>query len=249
MPTKPNRAGEQQNYVPAGNGDASGEYGDNATGSNVNYSTKNQNKLDVKQLRKKALDMGLSLKYIGRKDILGGGQQEVTRFKQDNELKVLKDKGFSKEEIELLQKDAMEKQEEKTNSFKNFLKDKKDNYLKKSFGEDMQMSSNGKDFTFKHYINDDNINIVTKNVDYFKNKDTYVMWVGNNKVVYLKSWNVTPIKNSKYGNAYSVKLDRKYFKPYNSYQNDNLYFEKEDTFDDLVNIAKEQDKENMEWRI
>lgn len=37
MPTKPNKAGNQQNYVPAGNGDASGEYGDNATGSNVNW--------------------------------------------------------------------------------------------------------------------------------------------------------------------------------------------------------------------
>ena len=37
MPTKPNRAGQQQNYVPAGNGDASGEYGDNATGSNIHF--------------------------------------------------------------------------------------------------------------------------------------------------------------------------------------------------------------------
>ena len=34
MPTKRNHAGNQQNYVPAGHGDASGEYGDNATGSN-----------------------------------------------------------------------------------------------------------------------------------------------------------------------------------------------------------------------
>jgi len=37
MPTKLNRAGNQQNYVPAGNGDASGEYGDNATGSNKHF--------------------------------------------------------------------------------------------------------------------------------------------------------------------------------------------------------------------
>lgn len=37
MPTKPNRAGEQQNYVPKGNGDASGEYGDNESGSNVHF--------------------------------------------------------------------------------------------------------------------------------------------------------------------------------------------------------------------
>ena len=46
MPTKPNKAGEQQNYVPSGNGDASGEYGDNATGSNKHFI--NFSKKDVK---------------------------------------------------------------------------------------------------------------------------------------------------------------------------------------------------------
>ena len=37
MPQKPNRSGQLQNYVPAGNGDASGEYGDNESGSNVHF--------------------------------------------------------------------------------------------------------------------------------------------------------------------------------------------------------------------
>lgn len=37
MPTKRNRAGNQQNYIEAGHGDASGEYGDNATGSNKHF--------------------------------------------------------------------------------------------------------------------------------------------------------------------------------------------------------------------
>lgn len=37
MPTKPNRAGQQQNYVPQGNGDASGEYADHASGSNIHF--------------------------------------------------------------------------------------------------------------------------------------------------------------------------------------------------------------------
>lgn len=53
MPTKPNRSGEQQNYVPPGNGDASGEYGDNATGSNIHYQSKGEEtkpiKVDIKQ--------------------------------------------------------------------------------------------------------------------------------------------------------------------------------------------------------
>lgn len=37
MATKLNKAGQQQPYVPAGNGDASGEYGDNKTGSNKHW--------------------------------------------------------------------------------------------------------------------------------------------------------------------------------------------------------------------
>ena len=37
MPTKLNRAGQQQNYVPQGNGDASGEYADHASGSNKHF--------------------------------------------------------------------------------------------------------------------------------------------------------------------------------------------------------------------
>lgn len=39
MPTKRNHGGNQQEYVPAGNGDASGEYADNASGSNIHFKT------------------------------------------------------------------------------------------------------------------------------------------------------------------------------------------------------------------
>ena len=39
MPTKRNKAGNQQPYVPAGHGDASGEYGEHATGSNRHYTS------------------------------------------------------------------------------------------------------------------------------------------------------------------------------------------------------------------
>ena len=39
MPTKPNKAGKQQPYVPAGHGDPSGEYAENNTGSNKNYAS------------------------------------------------------------------------------------------------------------------------------------------------------------------------------------------------------------------
>ena len=44
MPTKPNKAGQQQPYVPAGNGDASGEYGEHGTGSNRHYASPDDTK-------------------------------------------------------------------------------------------------------------------------------------------------------------------------------------------------------------
>lgn len=47
MPTKMNRAGNQQPYVPQGNGDASGEYADNERGSNVHYAPKETPKSDI----------------------------------------------------------------------------------------------------------------------------------------------------------------------------------------------------------
>lgn len=46
MPTKPNHSGQQQEYVPAGNGDASGEYADNATGSNIHFKSFKKPKKD-----------------------------------------------------------------------------------------------------------------------------------------------------------------------------------------------------------
>lgn len=52
MPTKLNRAGNQQNYVPAGNGDASGEYGDNASGGNIHFAVKKDNAVQNLVLKK-----------------------------------------------------------------------------------------------------------------------------------------------------------------------------------------------------
>ena len=54
MPTKPNRSGEQQNYVPPGNGDASGEYADNESGSNTHFT--NFKKPDGETTEKKFAD-------------------------------------------------------------------------------------------------------------------------------------------------------------------------------------------------
>ena len=57
MPTKRNRAGNQQNYIEAGHGDASGEYGDNATGSNKHFQS----------FKKPNDDVGVQIKADGEK--------------------------------------------------------------------------------------------------------------------------------------------------------------------------------------
>lgn len=62
MPTKRNYGGEQQNYVPKGN-EAGGQYGDDETGSNVNW--KNPSKL-VKGV-KEGLNVGVQVEPSGKK--------------------------------------------------------------------------------------------------------------------------------------------------------------------------------------
>lgn len=56
MPTKPNHSGQQQEYVPAGNGDASGEYADNATGSNIHFKSFKKPDSDTKKTNKPVSD-------------------------------------------------------------------------------------------------------------------------------------------------------------------------------------------------
>lgn len=46
MPTKRNYGGEQQNYVPKGN-EAGGQWGDDETGSNVNWKNPNEKESDL----------------------------------------------------------------------------------------------------------------------------------------------------------------------------------------------------------
>lgn len=124
-----------------------------------------------------------------------------------------------------------------------FIKESKEKDLQFFFG-DIHHTSN-KYFNFKHYKNDDEIIIVTNNIHEIK--DNLVLIVDNNKVVYLKDWQVRPIMN--YDNGiyeFAVKLNRRFFKTYEFKTNfDFVCFEKEDTFDNLVEVAKEQDKENL----
>lgn len=128
-------------------------------------------------------------------------------------------------------------------NYSEYLKGLKAKYIKSFFGEVKQKSN--KYFTFKHYIDDDNVIIITNNIKYIKGNPVLV--VDNNKVVYLKDWLVEPVRNYNNGiYAYAAKVSRKFFKVY-TFKNDfeDMAFEKETTFDELVEIAKEQDENNM----
>lgn len=83
MPKKMNSAGQLQNYVPAGNGDASGEYGDNASGSNIHYKTEGSEKTG-KSTTEKGNDISVSIRQeSGRIDYKGKDytdQKEITNI-------------------------------------------------------------------------------------------------------------------------------------------------------------------------
>lgn len=128
-------------------------------------------------------------------------------------------------------------------TYSEYLKEVKGNNIKRFFGEVTKKSN--KYFTFNHYINEDEAIIITNNVK--KVKGNYVLVVANNKCVYLKDWLVKPVHNYFNGiYAYAVKINRQYFKPY-TFKSDfeDICIEEEYTFDDLLNVAKEQDAKNM----
>ena len=79
MPTKRNRAGKQQNYVPAGHGDASGEYGDNATGSNKHFTVFKKKETRSVELSKKQLQE-IGNYVIARKGLLNSDSNHYKRL-------------------------------------------------------------------------------------------------------------------------------------------------------------------------
>lgn len=132
-------------------------------------------------------------------------------------------------------------------SYSEFLKKVKEQNKERFFPNHKNVSN--KYFTFDHYVSDDEIIIVTSNI--ISVKDNPVLVVGNNKVVYLKDFCIQPVHNYDLGiNAYAVILKRQYFKVYTFKKDiEGFSFEKEESFDDLVQVAKEQDAANMKIAI
>ncbi|WP_289068899.1 hypothetical protein [Faecalibaculum rodentium] len=120
--------------------------------------------------------------------------------------------------------------------------------MEEFFGKVENKSNKRFQFDGSAHKNPDEITIITGNVRRFK--DGFVMPVGNNKLVYLKDWQVLPVYNhEEIGNAEAVKLNRKYFKTYTwKSEFEDFYFENEDTFDSLAELAKEQANQ-LTWRM
>lgn len=119
-----------------------------------------------------------------------------------------------------------------------------DNY----FNESICKKSN-KYFTFKRYKDDDNVTIVTNNIIQLgEYGEYYVLLVGEGKGVWLKDWQVKECRvgQQTYLPAFTVKLSRQYFtvKDITSPKCNDFFFEKEETFDDMVELAKIQDERN-----
>ena len=123
----------------------------------------------------------------------------------------------------------------------------KERDIKFFFGDVLKITNEY--FEFIRYKDDNNIVILTNNIKTIKG--SFVLVVDIDKAVYLKDWQVRQVYNYFHDiTCYAVKLNRQYFKPYQfSFEFDGFGFEKEDTFDDLVEVAKEQDKENMKIKL
>jgi hypothetical protein len=132
-------------------------------------------------------------------------------------------------------------------NYSEFLKKVKEQNKEKFFPNYKNISN--KYFTFDHYVNDDEIVIITSNI--ITVKGSPVLVVGNNKVVYLKDFCIQAVHNYDLGiNTYAVILKRQFFKVY-TFKNDieGFSFEKEESFDDLIEVAKEQDAADMKIAI
>ena len=127
--------------------------------------------------------------------------------------------------------------------YSDYIKDRIEKDKEWFFGEVHQETN--KYFKFKHYISDDEVIVITNNIKHIKGNPVLV--VDSNKAVYLKDWQIRKVRNFAEGvYGYAVKLNRNYFKPY-TFRSDfeDMMFDEENTFDTMVQTAKQQDEVNM----
>ena len=127
------------------------------------------------------------------------------------------------------------------------IREKNSKDIERFFGEHAMTSNQY--FTFSNVQDEDNIIIITNNVKSIKKNPVLV--VGNHEVVYLKDWSIVPVMNWDKGiEAWAVKLNRKYFKVYTfRTEFEDFYFKETETFDSLMEVAKEQQEKGNAFRV
>ena len=127
------------------------------------------------------------------------------------------------------------------------IREKNSKDIERFFGEHTMTANQY--FTFSNVQDEDNIIIITNNVKSIKGNPVLV--VGNHEVVYLKDWNIVPVMNWEKGiDAWAVKLNRKYFKVYTfRTEFEDFYFKETETFDSLMEVAKEQQEKGNAFRV
>lgn len=138
-------------------------------------------------------------------------------------------------------------QPKKKKTYSEFLKERKQKDMDFFYGKGNTKKLSNKYFEFKRVLDDDNCIVVTNNIKTIKGNP--VMITGNNQAVYLKDWQCRPVHNYYEGvDAYAVKLNRRYYKPYTFRSNFEGYsFDKNNTFDDMMDTAKQQEQVNMKF--
>ena len=133
--------------------------------------------------------------------------------------------------------------------YSEFLKGQKVKDLDFFFGKDNYTMQSNQYLTYQSVLDEKNIIIRTNNIKFIKGNPVLV--VDNDKVVYLKDWQLRESGNYNEGlEFYLVKINAGYFKPYQfKFSFDDVGFEKEQTFEDLKNLANEQQEVNLKVRI
>lgn len=139
------------------------------------------------------------------------------------------------------------KQPKKKRTLSDYYKERKQKDMDFFYGKGNTKKLSNKYFEFKRVLDDDNCIVVTNNIKTIKGNP--VMITGNNQAVYLKDWQYRPVHNYYDGiDAYAVKLNRKYYRPYTFRFNfDEYSFDKNNSFDDMMDTARQQEQVNMKF--
>lgn len=153
----------------------------------------------------------------------------------------------AEEKTKRTQKTPEERKKESNERYKQWQIDRYKKDMDFFYGEGNWHKTSNQYYSIKHHLSDDEVIINTNDIKFIKGQPVLV--VGQNQGVYLKEWQGRPAfayMNGELTGFHTLKLNRKYFKPY-TFKFDFKGYEgvKPQSFDDMVQIAKEQDKAGL----